>query len=57
MPPFWHGLNFVKLVDGQDEIAFGILRRASNVPVLVRSLISISAVPGTGFTVLASLSM
>jgi hypothetical protein len=51
------GIELVELVDGEHQIAFGDLESRLEFPVLVRSLTSISAVPVTGFTVLASLSM
>ena len=57
MPPFWHGLNSLNLSMASTRSPSGIFSRASNLPVFVRSLTSISAVPETGFTVLASLSM
>ena len=50
-------IEFVELVDGQDEIAFRNLQpRLELCRCWSRSLTSISAVPDTGFTVLASLS-
>ncbi len=49
--------EFIELLDREYRSPSGILSRASNRPVLVRSLTSMSTVPDTGLTVLASLSM